>query len=398
MLSGLLFTLVFCAALVVPTGAFAQEGRRALARYGCASCHQVPGVRARRESNCVGCHQEIVSRPQSGLGRAPHVEHYLHAPDLRMIARRLREDYIVSFVQDPHDARPRLEETMPRLPVTEADARLIAQYLRETAGAVNVPRSPAPSQANVARGRQVFDRADCGTCHELGNIDFAMNIPPEVLAALGRPAFEAPNLRFARDRLTPDIALQWILDPRAIDPETQMPHPALSRADAIAVRDFIFLVDPGAAVPAPRATTFADLRPGTRRVRFAEVRRIFQRSCIHCHAHSNTEGPETHSAFGFAPSALDLSTVEGVRAGTRMGDGSHRSVIEPDDTGVPPLVRRLLQRHSEAARDLTEPRRDPLFTVARDEPADPVGMPLGLPPVPVRDITTIAAWIAQGAL
>jgi len=381
--------------LALPTAARAQDGRRAVQRYGCASCHQIEGVRASRGASCVGCHESIVSQARSGLGRAPRVEHYVHAPDLRMVTRRLRDDYLLRFLQDPHDVRPRLEETMPRLPVTEADARAIVQFLRAGAGEVTVPRSPAPSRANVARGREVFDRAACATCHEMGNIDFAIRIPTIALAGMGRPAYEAPNLRFARERLEPDVALAWILDPRTLDPNTQMPHPELTREDAIAVRDFVFLGELGAPVAPPAPPTAADLREVSRRVRFADVRRIFNRSCIHCHAH--TSGHATASAFGFPPSSLDLSTLEGVRAGTELPDGTRRSILEPDASGVPPLVARLLRRHAEAGRDITEPRRDSLAPIAREVPSEPVGMPIGLPPLPLDDLRTIATWVAQGA-
>lgn len=389
-------TLTLAIALgLFASSALAQDGRAAVQRYGCASCHQIEGVRASRGTSCVGCHQRVVEQPRSGLGRAPHVEHYLHAPDLRFITRRLREDYLVRFLQDPHDVRPRLEETMPRLPVTEEDARLIIQFLRSSAPAVSVPSSPAPSRANLQRGREVFDRAACATCHEMGNVDFAIEIPAIALAGMGRPAVEAPNLRFARERLDPNVALQWILNPRALDPNTQMPHPELSREDAIAVRDFIFLADVGSAVRPTAPPTASSLGQARRRVRFADVRRIFQRSCIHCHAHTN--GQETSSSLGFAPSSLDLSSIEGVRAGTQLADGTRRSVIEPDASGVPPLLARLLRRHEEAARDITAPRRDALSPIEREPPTGPVGMPLGLPPVPVEDLRTIATWIAQGA-
>lgn len=382
-------------AFALPGAASAQDGRRAVERYGCASCHRIEGVRASRGASCVGCHERIVAQARSGMGRAPRVEHYVHAPDLRMITRRLRDDYLVGFLQDPHDVRPRLEETMPRLPVSEEDARLIVQFLRGSAGEVSVPTSPAPRRANVRRGREVFDRAACATCHEMGNVDFAIRIPTIALAGMGRPAYEAPNLRFARDRLDPDVALAWILDPRSLDPNTQMPHPELSREDAIAVRDFVFLGELGRPVRPPAPPTYADLRPVSRRVRFADVRRIFNRSCIHCHAH--TSGHATASAFGFEPSSLDLSSIEGVRAGTERADGTRRSILEPDASGVPPLLARLLRRHAEAPRDITAPRRDSLAPVERERPTVPVGMPIGLPPLPLDDIRTIATWIAQGA-
>ncbi len=363
-------------------------------RYGCASCHAVEGVRASQGASCVGCHQRVVSAPRSGLGRAPRVEHYLHVPELGYVTRRLREDYLVQFLQDPHDVRPRLPETMPRLPVSEADARLIVGFLRRRAGTVSVPSSPAPDRSHLARGREVFERSGCPVCHEIGNLDFGVNLPPIALRGMGRPAYEAPNLRFARDRMQPDVALAWILDPRSIDPTTQMPHPELSREDAIAVRDFIFLTELGRPVSPPRAPSAADVRPVNRTVRFGEVRRIFERSCIHCHAHSNGTA---NSAFGFAPSSLDLSSAAGVRAGALLADGTRRSIIQPDASGVPPLVLRLLRRHAESARDLNEPRRDALDPIARDAPREPVGMPLGLPPVPTDDIRTIATWIVQGA-
>ena len=386
--------LVVVVSLLCALPAAAQAGREAVERYGCARCHSFEEVRVSVRDSCVGCHQRVIHSRRSAFGRAPHVEHYLHAPELRYVTRRLRTDYLVDYLQDPHDARPRLEETMPRLPVTPEDARVIVSWLSERAGNVDVPRGPALDRANVARGRRVFDDSGCPTCHELGNLDFGVHLPPAALAGLGQPAYEAPNLRFVRDRMEPDVALAWILDPRAIDPTTQMPHPELSRTDAIAVRDFLFLTDAGAPAPASALPGANALRPLSREVSFAEVRRIFERSCIHCHAH--TDG-RAASAFGFAPSSLDLSSLEGVRAGVLLPDGSRRSILDDEATGTSPLIARLLARHAEAPRDITRPHADPRLPVRRALPDGPVGMPLGLPPLPVEDIRAIATWIAQGA-
>jgi len=394
--SRLLLALVFAAALVAPCSAAAQvgEGARAFARYGCASCHQDVGAPVSAGRSCVGCHQRVVAAPRSAFGRQPRVEHYVHAPDLRRVTRRLRERYLVRFLQDPHDVRPRMEETMPRLPVTEADARAIVAFLREGAGELAVPRGPAPDMANVARGRDVFRRAGCAACHEVGNLDLGVRLPPEALAGLARPAIEAPNLRFVRDRMDPDVALAWIRDPRSVDPESQMPAPELGAEDARAVRDFLFLASAGAPATPPPTPTRESLAPLGRIVRYADVRVLFQRSCIHCHAHADARAA---SAFGFAPSSLDLSSAEGVRAGVLLPDGTRRSILTPDGSGVPPLLSRLLRRHEEAVRDVTAPGRDPLGPVARAVPVEPPGMPLGLPPLSIDDLRTIATWIAAGA-
>lgn len=375
------------ASVLAAAPAAAQDARAVARRYGCASCHAVEGIRVSRGQSCTGCHQGLVER-QRGRGRAPSVRHYVSVPDLDVAGSRLREDYLVRYLQDPHDARPRLEETMPRLPVTEADARVLARWLRRDAP--SVPAGPAPSRANVEAGRAVFVRVGCATCHELGNLDFGVHLPPEALMGLGRAAFEAPNLRHVSERLDPDVALAWIEDPRAVSPRTQMPETNLSRADAILVRDFLWFADPGA--PAPRPAANLDLTPLSRPVAFAELRRVFDRSCIHCHAH--TDG-RSASALGFAPSSLDLSSEEGVRAGVLLPDGTRRSILEPDATGVPPLLYRLMRRHEEASRDVTAPRADTLEPASRARPDEPVGMPLGLPPVDAADIRLIATWIAQ---
>ena len=369
--------------------AAAQSAPDALRRYGCVSCHEVPGARVSRGQSCTGCHQELVDRARR-RGRAPSVRHYVHAPDLRVAGARLREDYLVSFLQDPHDARPRLEETMPRLPVTEADARLLARWIRRDAP--TVWSSPTPRESNAAAGRAVFERVGCATCHELGNTDFGIHLPPEALMGLGRAAYEAPNLRYVRDRLDPDVALAWIEDPRSVSPHTQMPETNLSHADAVLVRDYLWFADPGA--PSPRPAPRIDLRPMAREVRFRDVRRVFAQSCIHCHAH--TDG-RSASALGFEPSSLDLSTLEGVRAGVRYPDGTTRSILEPDDSGIAPLLQRLLRRHEEAVRDVSAPQQDALGPVERAAPEADVGMPLGLPPLDPADIRLIATWIAQGA-
>lgn len=386
------WTLLVLASLLASPAAAQSAGREAVERYGCATCHTVPGVRVSRRQSCVGCHERVVGARRSGLGRAPRVQHYLHVPDLRHVTRRLREDYLVSYLQNPHDARPRMEETMPRLPVTEDDARLITRYLRAQAGEVEVPASPAPDPGNVAPGRAAFERAGCMTCHELGNLDFGVHLPPVALRRIGDAAFEAPNLRFVRDRMTPDVALAWIRNPRAIDPNTEMPHPQLSDGDARVIRDFLFLVDPGRPAAARRPTL--ELQPLSRRVRYAEVRAIFDRSCIHCHAH--TDG-EANATFGFAPSSLDLSSPEGVRAGVLLPGGARRSVLAPDHTGLPPLVWRLVRRHEEATRDQAGVLADPLGPALAPPDDTPPGMPLGLPPVAPDDIRLLYTWALQGA-
>jgi len=375
----------------------ANAGRRALERYGCAGCHTIPGISVALEASCVQCHQELARRPRRGLGVAPSVRHYLDAPDLTRATRRLSGDYLARFIVDPHDVRPRLEESMPRLPVSPREARDMVAYLGSVTpgGAHRAPATAAPDRSRIARGREVFV-AECASCHSFGNLDPGFELPAIAVRNLGAAASLAPNLRFARDRMDADRALVWIQNPRAIDPETHMDKPSISRDDALAVRDFLFLGDPGEPVTPAAPPSASQLASAGRRVRFGDVRRVFGRSCIHCHSH--TTGAESVTSLGFEQASLDLATWEGVRAGVELADGSRRSVLEPGPEGSAPLVSRLLTRHAEARRDFVGRLRDdlsPALRRRRDEA--PVGMPLGLPPVPIDDIRLVQTWIDQGA-
>lgn len=381
---------------VVPSTARATtpaEGRAAIERFGCVRCHSVPGFTVSRQDGCVSCHQAIVARPRSGLRRSATVEHFIRVPELSRITWRVRADYLVTFLQDPHDVRPHLEESMPRLPVGEREARAMVAYLADRAGRPDLPAAPAPDRANVEPGRALFVTAGCPSCHVFGNVDFGTGADAEFYRGMRNEALLAPNLRFVRDRLDPTAALAWILDPTTVDPSTTMPRPNLSRADALKIRDFLFLGDTGTPVRAARAPTASDVTPSSRAVAFAEVRRVFQRAgCVHCHSHASRDASQ---ALGFTGSRVDLDTEAGIRAGWTDAQGTRHSVLEPPAGGGPPdLVARLLRRHAERARDVVPVYRDALRPVRRTPDSAPVGMPLGLPPLSLDDIRLVATWVA----
>lgn len=384
-------------------------GRAAIERYGCTNCHVVPGFAPDPVNGCVACHDVVARHPRSAFRGSPPVTHYVRVPDLSRVVRRVRAAWIEAWLRDPHDVRPHLPESMPRLPVTPADASTIVAYLRAHTepvrpapaapglAAVALRAPPAPSATRIARGREVFAAAGCPSCHVFGNVDFAAGTTARFFRDMREQALLAPNLRFARERLDPAVALAWILDPGSIDPNTTMPRPELPYGDAVAVRDFLFLADPGPAVAAAPALTAADLAPLGRPVHFAEVRRVFARSCIHCHAHTNSMTATAN--LGFRRLGLDLSSREGVLAGSIGPDGARRSIVDSAPGRVPILLERLLLRHAESPRDLQRVFRDPLGPGLRRTPSTAlVGMPLGLPPLSLGELRVVATWIGQGTL
>lgn len=90
------------------TGADAERGREAIARYGCGACHVVPGVRGARGR--VGPQLADFSSQIYIAGQAANVP-----------------ENLIVWLQNPEEISP--GTAMPNLAVTEEDARDIAAYL-----------------------------------------------------------------------------------------------------------------------------------------------------------------------------------------------------------------------------------------------------------------------------
>ena len=84
-----------------------DRGRDAILKYGCTSCHSIPGV---REGNSVG----------------PSLESYARRP---LVAETLPNtpENLTLFLLDPASVRP--GTTMPDMGLTEDEARDIAAFL-----------------------------------------------------------------------------------------------------------------------------------------------------------------------------------------------------------------------------------------------------------------------------
>jgi cytochrome c len=102
------------------------RGERALMRYGCGSCHVVPGVPA-----AVG----RVGPPLTDFA------------DRAYVAGRLRNEpaALVRWIRDPQGVEP--GTAMPNLDVTDADARDIAAYLYTLGSRRLGPPHPIPASA-----------------------------------------------------------------------------------------------------------------------------------------------------------------------------------------------------------------------------------------------------------
>lgn len=343
----------------------------------CARCHDVhvAGVpAASRLDSCRDCHvwiRDVSADPAKRAKAAAvfplwpryekNIASYLQTPDLDAAMARLEPTWVASYLRDPLDTRPHLAESMPRFSLSDEQIALItAEFGRHRK---SVPVTPPPDAGRVAEGGAIFAQRGCAGCHAFG-----------ALSAGGLP--QSPDLAHARDRMSPDVAVAWILAPQSFAPGATMPALGLTEAEAVAVRDYLWLADPSwkpaaALGPPPVATTAP--------VSWTQVEeRVTGRICQHCHMkpelNQGRAGPGNAGGFGFAATGIELQTYEGVCAAKdRIPDA-------------------LMRRRVEAHRDVVSPGEQPAQVARPERP----GMPMGLPPLSDEDISLVLGWIAQG--
>jgi len=363
----------------------AARGRELVEHFECNRCHEGTGLgSAPLSKNCFSCHEQIITGkfPVSPAALArfrPHVASAREAPSLTALGARLKPDWVIDYLLSPRDLRPQLTPNMPRLPLDRSQAADIAAYLAANAA----PGAESLTLGSARRGRELMEQKGCASCHAFSGVpSFTASEAPPVGSDAARAAALAPDLRFTRERFRPDRLLGFLLDPKAVKPDTRMPNFDLSRDQAADIAAYVREAPLALAPLAP----FVRLPPLARRVSFDEAnRRVFSRTCHHCHTDAQSAGgdggPGNTGGFGFAPRGISFSSHASILAGYVDETGKRRSLFEPLADGTPRLVAALLARHDEA----------------RSTPRDSVrGMPLGLPPLSPEDVQLVESWVAQG--
>jgi cytochrome c5 len=365
----------------------AQRGKLLVAEFECHRCHTGTGLAAPKvERDCVGCHEQIATdkfqaKPDKLAKWKPHVMPYRDVPSLGDLGARLRPEWVRDYLLHPHDLRPNLVPTMPRLALSPEQARDIATYLTHSGTPPNgSPLAVSAASGSVARGKRLLTERACVSCHQVSGAGLP---PPPKNEPAVRTLGLAPDLRFARERSTPETIARWLLDPQRVKHDAVMPNLGLAADDA---RDLAAFLSFGELEPAPTPAAPLRLPVLERRVGFEEVNeRVFAVTCRHCHTNPDLAdgdgGPGNTGGFGFKPRKIDFSTYRGIQSGGVDAQGQRVSLFAPTKDGMPRLVRALVARQHE---------------VDGKESDEVRGMPLGLPPLSAQQIQLVESWVAQG--
>lgn len=371
--------------LIVSAETNEQAGTALLRRFECNRCHDgLSTPSAPLDKHCVHCHEEILrgtfpTNKNTLESWQSHLQSLNAVPSLLAVGRRLQRSFVASFLLRPHDIRPALPATMPRLDISVEQAQQIALTL--------VPSQQlAPPNGDAERGRALFGSLGCGRCHSFSGADVPMAADyPLHLSAdkLNAAIALAPNLRYTRERFQPGALTPWLRSPIAQKPDTLMPSFGLGERDAQDLATYLWTTP---VVPLPTSPLPPRLPLLSRRVSFDEVNaQVFRKTCWHCHSTAayakGDGGPGNTGGFGFRGRGFNVTTYADVASGMLDDRGERRSVFSKLPDGTPRLVAVLLARQKESTSQITPGLR---------------GMPLGLPPLSPEQLQLVESWIAQG--
>lgn len=194
----------------------------------------------------------------------------------------------------------------------------------------------------------------------------------------------APDLRFARDRMSSLKMTAWLKDPKAVKTDSAMPKIELTPAE---INDIVGYLTQAEITPPAKPERFKRLPALDRKVTFKEVdEKVFHRTCWHCHSEPDYAigdgGPGNSGGFGFKPRGLNLSDYNGITAGDIDDKGERQSIFAKDDQGMSRLVAALVARHDEEELNV--------------ETGKVRGMPLGYDALSAEEIQLVESWVAQG--
>jgi mono/diheme cytochrome c family protein len=178
---------------------------------------RIAGMGLFEKYNCLGCHN------LAGQGGTI-------APNLAYEGSKVRGDWLLSFLKQPHQIRPLMQARMPTFPLTEPEAVNGRDYIMMAFLDERVPKVDQVAQTITpelaAQGEKLYwEKYPCFTCHQIQGKTGG--------AAVG------PDLTDAWKRLNPDWMVQWIKNPQAFDPASLMPNLGVSDAEAVALAAYL---------------------------------------------------------------------------------------------------------------------------------------------------------------
>lgn len=178
-----------------------------------------------KKYNCMGCHQFIPGQKTILMGLPQYRENPEQLPPkLLTEGARVDPEWLRKFLSNPalntadmnrNGVRPYLKVRMPTFSFSDNELRKLVRFFQALSQQPMpyIPEQvPVLSAKETEMARSLFSStaAPCLKCHATGDAVHDKNAT-------------APNFLLAKERLKPDWAERWVIDPQAISPGTSMP-------------------------------------------------------------------------------------------------------------------------------------------------------------------------------
>lgn len=242
------------------------------------------------ELRCVSCH--AVNGRGGSMG-----------PELTLIGDKVRRDWLVSFLKDPHRDQP--ETAMLQYRLEEDQARDLTAFLLEEYETPGLAQESAPAPYQdpraVAEGRSVFVRRGCYGCHRLSGVTETAKLGPSLAGVADRNADELPYGNNVVRHTTDNYIFLKLLMPDALGTASLMPTFAFTPAEAATITVALASLRK-IDLPASRVVQDRPPPPYRPQGRFGEL--VSRYRCLSCHRIGGSGG--------------DLSTVPLDRIGSQL--------------------------------------------------------------------------------
>ena len=195
-----------------------EHGKRLANDYGCASCHEINGIK--RPENFAPELTKIGSKPVNQLAFAAGVPHTLH-------------DYINAKIRQPRAFGPGLKMPQYTFTTTQVDA-LVNALLSHNERALTMPTAktvaalPASHYEPAGKAGQLINDLNCFECHTIN----------------GRGGDMAPDLTWEGSSVQREWLVQFFRNPNTLRPALirRMPKFNLTDAEINTLTDYIMTV------------------------------------------------------------------------------------------------------------------------------------------------------------
>lgn len=152
------------------------------------------------------------------------------APDLSFEGSAVQRQWLDSFLKNPNTLRPALTRRMPRFNLSDADRKLLTDYIMVVYQSPNIDPDTAPPAVNppalVEHGRQLFySRYACQSCH--------------IANTKTDKGYIGPTLTQVGSRLNSAWIYAWLKNPQTLRPGTLEPNQNIGDEDARALTAFL---------------------------------------------------------------------------------------------------------------------------------------------------------------